>query len=103
MVVNIKPRSNVIITIDDIYVSIQVISSDVQKLGSRLDIIESKIENSGSVDERSREALNIAEDALELAQKLEKRLEWLWNTIIGALIAGAIGALFVFAQNGLGG
>lgn len=100
--VSIKQKSNVIITIDDIYQSIQVISSDVQRLGSRLDIIESKIENSSSVDERSREALNIAEDALELAQKLEKRLEWLWNTIIGGLILGGIGALFVFAQNGLG-
>lgn len=34
----------------------------------------------------------------ELVQKLENQLTWLWRTIIGALVAGAIQVLLFFSH-----
>jgi hypothetical protein len=54
-------------------------------------------------DERSRLALDIAQDSMEIGKKVDADIAWLWKTILGGLIVSMIGAFFVLAQKGMGG
>jgi hypothetical protein len=54
-------------------------------------------------DERSRLALDVAQDSMEIGKKVDADIAWLWKTILGGLIVSMIGAFFVLAQKGMGG
>lgn len=60
--------------------------------------LESKFEGVKGADERSREALFIAQSARQVAEEAKSHVTWLWRTTIAALISGVIGALFIFFQ-----
>ncbi|SEN79722.1 hemolysin XhlA family protein [Lihuaxuella thermophila] len=93
--------NGVVISTRELYDMIQEMARSLQRIEARLDQMEEKMESALTADERSREALNKAEDALELARKLEDQLIWMWRIIAGAIATGAIGALFLFAQKGI--
>lgn len=102
--------NGVVISAKEMYDLIQEMTKTLQRIDSRLDVLEAKMESANRADERSREALHKAEnaegkavDALNQLKALQTKVEdnekWLFRTIAGALILGAIGALFYFAQN----
>jgi DNA-binding FrmR family transcriptional regulator len=69
-----------------------------QEILTRLRIIESQLKTVQETDERSREALDIAQEARALAQRLESQIFWVWRTIFGAIVTGAVSALFYLFQ-----
>ncbi|MBH8605983.1 alanine-zipper protein [Thermoactinomyces sp. CICC 10521] len=105
-----KENVAVVITPKEMYELVQEVTRSLQRIEARLDILESKIATANNADERSRQALNMAEDAnqraneaFEKAKEVETRQLWLLGIIIVEVISGAIGALFYFAQKGIGG
>ncbi|MGA9175126.1 MAG: alanine-zipper protein [Thermoactinomyces sp.] len=102
--------TGIVITQKELYDLVQEVTRSLQRIEARLDILESKIATANNADERSRKALNMAEDAnqraneaFEKAKEVETRQLWLLGIIIVEVISGAIGALFYFAQKGIGG
>jgi len=93
--------NGVVISNKEMYDMIQEMARSLQRIEARLDQMEEKMEFAHSADERSRDALNKAEDALDLSRKIEDQLIWMWRIVGGAIATGAIGALFLFAQKGL--
>jgi predicted nucleic acid-binding Zn-ribbon protein len=91
----------IVITPRELYDLVQQATLMLQRIESRLDVLEEKLEDTHATDERSRQALDTANDALELAKKNESELQWLWRTIIGGLVVSAIGALFLLIENGV--
>lgn len=109
-----KTEGGVVISGKDMYKLIQRLDESVNRLennlGARFAVLEEKVENSIKADERSREALEKAKDAEEEAKnahkrikRIEDKIDKLMISIILALATGAIGALFYFAQKGMGG
>jgi hypothetical protein len=87
----------------EMYELIQGMSKTLQRIESRLDVLEAKMQLISHSDERSRAALNKAEEALQLSKKLESQQSWLWKSVIGSCLASLIGLLFFFLQKGIGG
>lgn len=92
-------ENGVTITLREIYDSVQEVAAGVRRLDERITRLEEKTRETDEVDERSRKALQTAEAALEEVKELKAGQTWLWRTIAGALITGAIGALFYFVRN----
>lgn len=92
-------ENGVHISAKEMYSLIQEANRVLQRIEARLDILESKMESANKTDERSRQAFTTAKEALELAEKLENQLFWLWRTTIGALIACAVEALFYISHS----
>jgi hypothetical protein len=93
------------ISVKEMYESIQDIGNEFrttsQQILTRLSVMESKLEGVGQTEERAREALYKADEAYNIAQKVENQQVWLWRVIIGALVTGAVMALFSFAQKSI--
>lgn len=105
-----KENVAVVITPKEMYELVQEVTRSLQRIEARLDVLETRIQSANNADERSRQAINLAEDAqqranyaYEKAKEVETRQLWLWGIIISEVIAGAIGALFYFVQKGIGG
>jgi Haemolysin XhlA len=90
----------IVITPRELYDLVQQATLMLQRIESRLDVLEEKLEDTHETDERSRQALTLAKEARDTANDAKQQIEWLWRTLIGALITGAVGAFFYFAQNG---
>lgn len=88
----------VTITLREIYDLVQEVAQGVRRLDDRITRIEEKTREVDAVDERSRQALQAAQEALKGVQEIEENQAWLWRTVIGALITSAIAALFYFAR-----
>lgn len=88
-----KENGNVIITAREMYDILLEVKNAHQEILSRLKMIEDQLKMVHETDERSREALDIAQEARALAQRLENQMFWLWRTIFGAIIASGISAL----------
>lgn len=91
-------ENGVTITLREIYDSVQEVAAGVRRLDERITRLEEKTRETDEVDERSRKALQTAEAAMEEVKELKANQIWLWRTVIGALITGAIAALFYFAR-----
>lgn len=87
-------NNGVVISPREMYDLLLRMSNAHQEILSRLKVIEDQLRSVQKTDERSREALDIAEDAKDLALKLERQLFWLWRTLIATSIATAAEALF---------
>jgi hypothetical protein len=99
-----KPKPNtggIIVTYEDMYELILETRTVLQQILIEIEVMKNQLKSTNEADERSREALNKAENALALADKLENRVMWVVGVVITELIAGAIGALIYFAQKGL--
>ncbi|TCW35291.1 hypothetical protein EDC32_1083 [Laceyella sacchari] len=90
----------IVITPRELYDLVQQATLMLQRIESRLDVLEEKLEDTHATDERSRQALIIATEARDTAQEVKQQIDWLWKTIIGTMIISAIGALFYFIQQG---
>ena len=88
-----------------VHISQKEIYELVLKIGKTVDRMESNLDARLSImektDERSRKALNVAENNAQrvnamqaLIEKVEKNQVWLWTTVVGVLLTSAIKALF---------
>lgn len=104
-------ENGVVISTKEMYGLVQEVSRSLQRIESRLDMLEAKMEHAHSADERSREAFNLAEDAKQQSQELQKQIEkvesrqlWLWMVLISGFVLGAINLLFnLLGKSILGG
>lgn len=103
-------ENGVMISLKEMYVGQQEVISSLNRLESRMVSLEARVSKSTEADERSREALERAKDAEEEAttahkriKRIEEKIDKIMISIILSLATGAIGALFYFAQMGLGG
>lgn len=103
-------ENGVMISLKEMYVGQQEVISSLNRLESRMVSIEARVSKSTEADERSREAFERAKDAEEGAKNAHKRIKRMEDkidrimiSIVLALGTGAIGALFYFAQLGVGG
>jgi methyl-accepting chemotaxis protein len=92
-------EQGVTITLREIYDSVQEVAAGVRQLNERVERLEEKGKEADEVDERSRKALQLAESAIQRVQELEESKNWIVKSAIGALITGAIGALFYFSHH----
>jgi hypothetical protein len=88
----------VVVSVKEMYDLILEMRTTSQQILARLELFEEKLRVTNDTDERSREALSTAKEALELAQKLESQLQWLSRTVASGFILGAISALFFMLQ-----
>lgn len=88
-----------------VHISQKEVYELVLKIGKTVDRMESNLDARLSImertDERSRKALNVAENNAQrvnamqsLIEKVEKNQVWLWTTVVGVLLTSAIKALF---------
>jgi Haemolysin XhlA len=100
-----KDNIGLFISVKEMYESIQTLGDEFrstsQQILTRLSVMESKLAGVGQTEERAREALKKADEAYNIAQKVENQQVWLWRVIIGALVTGAVMALFSFAQKSI--
>ena len=69
---------------------------------TRLTRIETKLDDYDNTKTKAEEARAKAYTNERRIDEIEDKTKWLQRTIIGALITGAIGILFVFFKIGLG-
>lgn len=104
-------QNGVLISSKEMYGLVQDVSRSLQRIESRLDMLETKMEYANSADERSRTAINLADDAKQQTQELQKQIEkvesrqlWLWMVLISGFVLGAINLLFnLLGKSILGG
>lgn len=118
-------EQGVIVSYREMYQNQQQALQEIRRLGGKVESLEETVKtlirsderNREAIktalvraDERSREALEAAKDATDEAKnahrrirRVEEKVEKIMMSIILAVITGAVGALFFFAQRGLGG
>ena len=69
---------------------------------TRLAVIESKLDDYKSVREKTEEAFNLATENKQDILEINERIKWITRTIVGAIISGAIGIIFILIQMGIG-
>jgi hypothetical protein len=69
---------------------------------TRLAVIESKLDDYKSVREKTEEAFNLATENKQDILEINERIKWITRTIVGAIISGAIGIIFILIQIGIG-
>ena len=69
---------------------------------TRLAVIESKLDDYKSVRERTDEAFNLAQENKQDISDINDKIKWLTRTIVGAIITGIIGIVFILIQIGIG-
>jgi exonuclease VII small subunit len=74
-------------------------------LRDRMARMETKLDRMNSVEEKTDKGLEIANEALQSTRSAHKRLDevendikFLWKTVIGGIITGAIGLIFFFLK-----
>ncbi|GMA50112.1 hypothetical protein GCM10025857_68080 [Alicyclobacillus contaminans] len=93
-------EQGVTIGLREIYDRLLEVGSSVQRMDERLQRLEQGAQDTEKLEEVSRTALQTAQTALEIAKETREHQTWLWRTVGGALIAGAIGALFFISKGG---
>lgn len=69
---------------------------------TRLAVIESKLDDYKSVKERTDTAYTLATENKEDINEINDKIKWLSRTIIGAIISGIIGIVFILIKIGMG-
>ena len=82
----------------EIYDKLQDVDVGVRTLNDRMARMEELPPKIERADERSREAHEIAKDALALAKRNDASLTWLWRTVGAAVIVAIIGASIHFGS-----
>ena len=65
---------------------------------TRLAVIESKIDDYNKIKDRATEAYTKAFENKKEIDEINDKIRWITRTIVGAIIAGAIGIFFAFIQ-----
>ena len=69
---------------------------------TRLAVIESKLDDYKSVREKTEEAYNTSQENKQDIVEINEKLKWLSRTIIGAIISGIVGIIFILIKIGMG-
>lgn len=69
---------------------------------TRLAVIESKLDDYKSVREKTEEAFNTSTENKQDILEINEKIKWITRTIVGAIISGAIGIIFILIQMGIG-
>lgn len=95
-----KETNGVFISQREMYDLLLKISDSHKEILSRLKVIEDELRSVHKTDERSRQALDAAEEADRkaeeakvMAEKLERQLFWLWRTLVATVLAAVADAL----------
>lgn len=65
---------------------------------TRLAVIESKIDDYNKIKDRASEAYNNSIENKKDIADINDKIKWISRTIVGAIIAGAIGIVFALIQ-----
>lgn len=69
---------------------------------TRLAVIESKLDDYKVIRERTETAFNLASENKQDIDEINDKIKWLTRTIVGAIITGVIGLVFILIQIGIG-
>lgn len=69
---------------------------------TRLAVIESKLDDYKSVKDKTEEAFNTSQENKQDILEINEKIKWITRTIVGAIISGAIGIIFILIQMGIG-
>jgi tetrahydromethanopterin S-methyltransferase subunit G len=80
--------------------NVSKLEEKLDDIKDRLIVIETKMAMINGVEKDSTEALQSTRSAHKRLDAIESNVTWLWRTVVGALIVGAIGLIFQLANNG---
>ena len=69
---------------------------------TRLAVIESKLDDYKTIRDKTEEAYNTSQDNKQDIAEINEKLKWLSRTIVGAIISGIIGIIFILIKMGIG-
>lgn len=69
---------------------------------TRLAVIESKLDDYKSVREKTEEAYNTSQENKQDIVEINEKMKWLSRTIVGAIISGIVGIIFILIKIGMG-
>lgn len=69
---------------------------------TRLAVIESKLDDYKDIKDKAEKAYSISLDNQKDIDELKDKNKWLNRTLIGAIVAGIIGIIFIYLKIGLG-
>lgn len=69
---------------------------------TRLAVIESKLDDYKSVREKTEESYNISQENKQDIAEINEKIKWISRTVIGAIISGIIGIIFILIKIGIG-
>ena len=69
---------------------------------TRLAVIESKLDDYKSVREKTEESYNLSQENKQDIVEINEKIKWITRTIVGAIISGIIGIIFILIQIGIG-
>ena len=69
---------------------------------TRLAVIESKLDDYKSVREKTEESYNLSQENKQDITEINEKIKWISRTIIGAIISGIIGIIFILIKIGIG-
>lgn len=72
------------------------------KVLTRLAVIESKLDDFANTRDKTDEAFSLSKENEKEIEEIKEKLKWITRTIVGAIITGIIGILFVLIQVGMG-
>jgi tetrahydromethanopterin S-methyltransferase subunit G len=80
--------------------NVNKLEEKLDDIKDRLIVIETKMAMINGVEKDSTEALQSTRSAHKRLDAIESNVTWLWRTVVGALIVGAISLIFQLAKNG---
>ena len=69
---------------------------------TRLAEIESKLDDYKSVREKTEESYNLSQENKQDIAEINEKIKWISRTVIGAIISGIIGIIFILIKIGIG-
>lgn len=69
---------------------------------TRLAVIESKLDDYKNFRDKTEEAFNTSAENKQDILEINEKIKWITRTIVGAIISGAIGIIFILIQIGIG-
>lgn len=68
----------------------------------RLAKIETKLDNYGNMQEKTEEAHTLSKQNEKDIEEINEKIKWIGRTIVGAIITGIVGIIFILIQIGIG-
>ena len=68
----------------------------------RLTKIETKLDDYANFRNKTEESYSLSKENEKEIEEIKEKIKWISRTVIGGLIAGAIGIIFVLIQMGMG-
>ena len=68
---------------------------------TRLTKIETKLDDYNNMKQKADDALNISKDNEKDIDELKDKIKWITRTIVGAILTGLVGIVFIYLKYGL--